>query len=134
MWMISMKAVLDIVSQYCPDDDGSCSKAGVDLREMLDEIEGLDETEVEPVKHGRWIEKIVGRMKWIPYADDNVNPDSVDIERMTEQKCSYCKRWTIKFTDHIELDYCPLCGAKMDVIYQDDKIKAVKVVGWEEEK
>ena len=54
MWMISMKAVLDIVSKYCPDDDGSCSKAGVDLREMLDEIEGLDETEVQPVKHGRW--------------------------------------------------------------------------------
>lgn len=57
MWMINMKAVLDIVSQYCPDDDGSCSKAGVDLREMLDEIEGLDETEVEPVKYGRWVRK-----------------------------------------------------------------------------
>ena len=55
MWMVSMKAVLDIVMQYCPDDDGSCSKSGVDLREMLDEIEGLDETEVEPIRHGHMI-------------------------------------------------------------------------------
>lgn len=70
--------------------------------------------DVQPVKHGKWIEKKVSRMKWIPYADDDVNPDDVDIECMTEQKCSYCKRWTIKFTYHIELDYCPLCGARMD--------------------
>lgn len=84
----------------------------VTARELIDEQPTAD---VQPVKHGRWIEKIVSRMKWIPYDDDNVNPDDVDIERMTEQKCSYCKRWTIKFTDHIELDYCPLCGAKMDL-------------------
>lgn len=32
--------VLDIVSEWCPDDDGSVSKVG-DLREMLDEIEAL---------------------------------------------------------------------------------------------
>lgn len=38
---INLEDVLNIVSQYCPDDDGSCSKAGTDLREMLDEIEAL---------------------------------------------------------------------------------------------
>lgn len=32
--------VLAIVSEYCPDDDGSVGKV-TDLREMLDEIEGL---------------------------------------------------------------------------------------------
>lgn len=46
--------VLDIAMQYCPDDDGSCSKADVDPREMLDEIEALPATDVQPVKHGRW--------------------------------------------------------------------------------
>lgn len=38
---ISRKAVIELVMQYCPDDDGSCSKADVDLREMLDELESL---------------------------------------------------------------------------------------------
>lgn len=85
------------------------------FKDCLDKVMALPTVEAQPVKHGKWIEKVVSRMKWIPYDDDNVNPDDVDIECMTEQKCSYCKRWTIKFTDHIELDYCPLCGAKMDL-------------------
>lgn len=95
MWMISMKAVLDIVSQYCPDDDGSCSKAGVDLREMLDEIEGLDETEVQPVKHGRWIPQ--GDDMWL---------------------CSNCKEniiYSMHKSDRTEKQrYCCRCGARMD--------------------
>ena len=53
---ISRGDVLEIAMQYCPDDDGSCSKAVVDLREMLDEIEGLEAADV-PVKHGRWEKK-----------------------------------------------------------------------------
>lgn len=51
---VSLQAVLDIVSQYCPDDDGSCSKADVDLREMLDEIEALPTTDVNHGKCGEW--------------------------------------------------------------------------------
>lgn len=47
---ISREDVLDIASQYCTDDDGSCSKADVDLREMLDEIEALPAADVQPVK------------------------------------------------------------------------------------
>jgi hypothetical protein len=98
----------------CYDDelfDADMKKAviGIDIY-----VENMPSADVQPVKHGKWIEKKVCRMKWIPYADDDVNPDDVDIECMTEQKCSYCKRWTIKFTYHIELDYCPLCGARMD--------------------
>lgn len=42
---VNLKAVIDIAMQYCPDDDGSCSKADVDLREMLDELEALPTTE-----------------------------------------------------------------------------------------
>ena len=38
--LIEKSKVLDIVSAWCPDDDGSVSKDG-DLREMLDEIEAL---------------------------------------------------------------------------------------------
>ena len=36
-----LDAALELVMQYCPDDDGTYSKAGVDLRELLDEIESL---------------------------------------------------------------------------------------------
>lgn len=38
--LIEGSKVLDIVSAWCPDDDGSVGKVG-DLREMLDEIETL---------------------------------------------------------------------------------------------
>ena len=38
--LIEESKVLDIVSEWCPDDDGSVGKYG-DLREMLDEIEAL---------------------------------------------------------------------------------------------
>ena len=47
MRLIDADKVLNIVIAYCPDDDGSCSKAGVDLREMLDEIEALPEINIE---------------------------------------------------------------------------------------
>ena len=39
--LIDADAVIDLVMQYCLDDDGVCSKAGADLRELLDEIENL---------------------------------------------------------------------------------------------
>lgn len=34
--------VLDMVMKYCPDDDGTCSKLGADLRELLDDIEAVE--------------------------------------------------------------------------------------------
>ena len=38
---VNLRDVLTVVSSYCPDDDGSCSKADVDMRDMLDELEAL---------------------------------------------------------------------------------------------
>lgn len=70
--------------------------------------------EAEPVKHGKWVEKNPTRMKWIPEESDGITEDEIEVEDMTEQKCSICQRWTIKFTHHIELNFCPLCGARMD--------------------
>ena len=97
------------IAKNCARSDAQKALIG----RILYMIENMPTVEAD-VKHGKWIEKKAIRMKWIPCADDDVNPDGVDIECMTEQKCSYCKRWTIKFTYHIELDYCPLCGARMD--------------------
>lgn len=118
---ISKQSVIDYLEGYI----NSIGECGADsllfdrgqrraLINSIQDISVIKGADVQPVKHGRWIEKKVCHMKWIPYDDDDVNPDDVDIECMTEQKCSYCKRWTIKFTYHIELDYCPLCGARMD--------------------
>lgn len=36
-----LDAAVELAMQYCHDDDGTCSKAGADLRELLDEIESL---------------------------------------------------------------------------------------------
>lgn len=36
-----LDAAAELAMQYCPDDDGACSKSGADLRELLDEIENL---------------------------------------------------------------------------------------------
>jgi len=38
---ISRQAAIDIAMQYCPDDDGSCSKRDRDIRELLDDLENL---------------------------------------------------------------------------------------------
>lgn len=87
---VSRGDVLDIVSQYCPDDDGSCSKADADPREMLDEIEALPSADVQPVKHGRWE------------------------RRMT--KIYACSECTNEVTDRQRKNYsfCPYCGTRMD--------------------
>ena len=49
--LISRQAAIDIAFKYCPDDDGTCSEAGSDLRNMLDEIEALPPAQPEQ----RWI-------------------------------------------------------------------------------
>ena len=148
--MIDKQKVLEIAMSYCPDDDGCCSKAGHDIREMLDEIEALStievkpvqkpkmsetdrkkceewckdcehiemcawypfggcdfkllpEIEAEPVKHGRWIQSD---------ALDYIDPNGVThIHGM----CSCCKR-IYNFGDMTRrYNFCPNCGARMDL-------------------
>ena len=48
--LISRQAALDIAFKYCPDDDGTCSEARSDLRNMLDEIEALPPAEPEIIR------------------------------------------------------------------------------------
>lgn len=94
---ISREDILDIASQYCADDDGSCSKADVDLREMLDEIEALPAADVQPVIHAYWIE--------LPKAlNPNENPC----------KCSSCGHVLSFMNYYPKSKYCDDCGARMD--------------------
>lgn len=97
---ISREDILDIASQYCTDDDGSCSKADVDLREMLDEIEALPSADVQPVKHGRWI-------NIYEYCEAlDLRPSGLE----TYYWCSECDKAEKKTSD-----FCPNCGARMDL-------------------
>ena len=48
---ISRQAAIELAMQYCPDDDGTCSKADEDIRNLLDELEDLPPT--QPAQ--RWI-------------------------------------------------------------------------------
>lgn len=90
--LISRNDVLEIIMQYCADDDGSCAKPNADLREMLDEVENIPAVDAEPVKHGKWRVVNVPK-KW----------------GGATLRCSECNTGTTNLWN-----YRPNCGAKMD--------------------
>ena len=87
--LIDRRAALEIAMSYCSDDDGCCSKAGHDIREMLDEIESLPTIQPE-VRRGRWT-KDGCEHKYFYY------------------RCSVCG-----VDNDGRTKFCPNCGAKMD--------------------
>ena len=46
---VSRRAAIELAMQYCPDDDGTCSKADEDIRNLLDELEDLPSVQPEVV-------------------------------------------------------------------------------------
>lgn len=92
--LIRRQDAIELAMQYCPDDDGSCSKAGADIREMLDKLEDLPPAQPER-KKGKWI-----RISDEPFAD--------------RFECSECgKLPPIENYEWRLSDYCPNCGADM---------------------
>ena len=84
---ISRKAVLDIAFKYCPDDDGVCSEAGSDLRNMLDEIENLPPAD-EPSKVARDIARIVENeqdMRVIAQSEKRTETHGVCLDAISRQ-------------------------------------------------
>ena len=57
--------------------------------------------EAEPVHHGRWEIVIVSTSN--PY------------ESEIEEKCSLCGRFVQRYGTQPQDNYCPYCGAKMDL-------------------
>ena len=88
--VIYRQNAIELAMQYCPDDDGTCSKADEDMRNLLDELEDLPSA----VKHGHW------EQMW-------------EDEDQIQARCSCCGMvfWIGKGRDG---NYCPNCGAKMD--------------------
>ena len=92
--LIERQAALEIAMCYCPEDDGCCSKAGHDIREMLDEIEALPT--IEPgVRHGRWI----------------VHTTWHGMFGLVHSECSECK--FDRNGDLSSWNFCPNCGRDM---------------------
>lgn len=97
---VELDKVLDVVTDWCPDDDGSVSKTG-DLRELLDEIENLPDAGVRPAVMGEWIEERFG------YAQcSNCNCDTNDTDR---------HGFPIGRNSSTDMRpcFCPHCGADM---------------------
>ena len=78
----------------------------------IDVIQTAPSADVQPVIHAYWIE--------LPKAlNPNENPC----------KCSNCGHILSFMNGYPKSKYCDDCGAKMDIIYEDDKIRAIKVTG-----
>ncbi len=82
---IYRQAAIELAMQYCPDDDGTCSKADEDIRNLLDELEDLPPAQP--------------RGKWIHYDEGDFDYD---------YKCSNCG-----YAVWDDSDFCPGCGADM---------------------
>lgn len=67
-------------------------------QEILEELEDIPAADVEPVRHGRWVEP-----SWIYYG-------------AKQYVCDQCKNdeyWRKRLLNYKE-NYCPNCGARMD--------------------
>lgn len=83
----------------------------LDTRERIANLIARQPTiEAKPVKRGKW-------------------------DRYICSECNVCADYFISgdFYFDEKPDYCPNCGAKMDIIYEDDKIRAIKVTGWDDD-
>lgn len=108
MELIDRQSALEIAMCYCPDDDGSCSKAGHDIREMLDEIEELPAIESE-VHHGYWKAIMMSEatgwdLSLTGYCDE-----------ICEHVCSVCGKAAFigETGSEILSCFCPQCGTDM---------------------
>ena len=70
---ISRQAAIELAMQYCPDDDGSCSKADRDIRELLDDLENLPSA--QPTLYGYNMEhlKLIAEV----LRKENLSPERV---------------------------------------------------------
>ena len=69
------------------------SRAYIDLEELLALVDGIPAADVEPVRRGRWVNKKGGFFEFAA--------------------CSLCGE--VAPTAGITPNYCPSCGAKMDL-------------------
>ena len=92
---ISRQEAIEIAMTYCSDDDGSCSKAGEDIRNLLDELEAIPSADVRPVVRGAWV----------PVGDEPYEDYECDV-------CGFISEATFGpgGVDGNAFKFCPNCG------------------------
>ena len=79
--LISRQAAIELAMQYCPDDDGTCSKADEVMRNLLDELEDLPSAQLDGIPL-EWIDK---HLEWLDNCDnDFAQLAKVNIKSMVE--------------------------------------------------
>ena len=108
------KAVLALLEKWQHSTRYKLGKSQeLNLFEIQETIDAMPTADVQPVVHAYWIE--------LPKAlNPNENPC----------KCSNCGHILSFMNGYPKSKHCDECGAKMDIIYEDDKIRAIKVAGW----
>lgn len=126
--IIYRQDAIELAMQYCPDDDGTCSKAGEDMRNLLDELEDLPSAVVdaepteEQVKEycrkrclvivnselfnemkARWSAESVGQGHWTNHLREDGATDG-----------TFCSQCDGEIDRDSRPNYCPNCGVKMD--------------------
>lgn len=117
---ISKQSVIDYLNSYLH----SIGECGADsllfdrgqrraLINSIQDISAVKAADVQPVKHGRWIETHISFCNWI-LEDEKEEGHSFF---MAEMKCSCCKRYnTVTFALSLNKpNFCHHCGARMDL-------------------
>lgn len=77
------------------------------IQSMIDVIDKVEATDVQPVKHGRWLNH---HAIWI-------NQSKIE-GWFVQAKCSKCEKWAHvmnPYTKSVDYECCPHCGVKMDL-------------------
>lgn len=112
----------EAIEEYCcrrckeySEVEGGCVSHAQHCEHLSGEeiLKPVKSADVQPVVHAYWIK--------LPKAlNPNENPC----------KCSNCGHILSFMNGYPKSKYCDECGAKMDIVYEDDKIRAIKVTGW----
>lgn len=89
-----------------------------DIREMIDMMPVINvvlDFQAETPKHGHWDNKQIG---------EDISPYGAPY---TIARCSVCRGKVFVFAEDyfVNYPYCPLCGAKMDEVTEDDTVRTV---------
>lgn len=112
---ISREEVVRYLKGYSEKELNKGGNFGMITSSVLDKAERaiseMPSADVKPVKHGRWVEEHTNRIQWLPNEHEGYNAQDTSL---TERRCSNCTLWSVDFTSRIIMNFCPMCGARMD--------------------
>ena len=113
---IEREAAIKCIEGQCVDGKmwGNDESEGtlIEAYSAIDDLMEIPSADVAPVRHGRWIS--VKNPQWPAYSHD---------------QCGICGWWNTKnavcrdggkYNRAHSLNYCPNCGAKMDLVEDED--------------